>query len=68
MTLQPIFFEEKERYYTADKSFQEQIPDAAAADLVVSVFWSRLGSELPPDLDRLRSSLNAAAGGSGASG
>jgi WD40 repeat protein len=41
-----IFFEEADKYYTADKSFQEQIPDAGDADLVVSIFWGRLGSEL----------------------
>ncbi|MFI5015474.1 MAG: tetratricopeptide repeat protein [Hyphomicrobiales bacterium] len=48
--LEPIFFEDSEKFYTADKSFQEQIPDAGAADLVVSIFWSRVGSELPPDI------------------
>jgi AAA ATPase domain len=50
MTISTVFFEEREQYYTADKSFQEQIPDPSTADLVVSIFWSRLGSELPPDL------------------
>src|SRR5476649_1358843 len=50
VTIAPVFFEEKEAYYTADKSFQEQIPDAGASDLVVSIFWGRLGSELAPDL------------------
>ncbi len=50
VTIEPVFFEEKEKYYTADKSFQEQIPDAGAADLVVSILWSKLGSELPADL------------------
>jgi tetratricopeptide (TPR) repeat protein len=50
VTFVPIFFEEKEKYYTAEKSFQEQIPDAGAADLVISIFWSKLGSELAPDL------------------
>ncbi len=48
VTIEPIFFEEQ--YYTADKSFQEQIPDAGESDLVVSIFWSKLGSELPTDL------------------
>jgi tetratricopeptide (TPR) repeat protein len=48
--IEPIFFEEKEKYYTADKSFQEQIPDAGASDLVISILWSKLGSELPADL------------------
>ena len=45
-----VFFEEKEKYYTADKSFQDQIPNAGATDLVISIFWSKLGSELAPDL------------------
>src|SRR4051812_39660733 len=44
-----VFFEETEKYYTADKSFQEQIPDAADADLVISIFWGRLGLELAPE-------------------
>jgi hypothetical protein len=38
VTISPVFFEEKERYHTADKSFQEQIPDPSTADLVVSLF------------------------------
>jgi hypothetical protein len=50
VNLVPIFFEDKKQYYTADKSFQEQIPDAGASDLVVSIFWAKLGSELAPDL------------------
>lgn len=50
VTIEAVFFEEKAKYYTADKSFQEQIPDAGASDLMVSIFWSRLGSELAPDL------------------
>jgi tetratricopeptide (TPR) repeat protein len=49
VTIAPVFFEDKEIYYTADKSFQDQIPDAGACDLVVSIFWGRLGSELAPD-------------------
>jgi tetratricopeptide (TPR) repeat protein len=50
VAIDAVFFEEKEKYYTADKSFQDQIPDAAKADLVISIFWSKLGSELAPDL------------------
>jgi eukaryotic-like serine/threonine-protein kinase len=50
VTIESIFFEEREKYYTADKSFQAQIPDAGATDLVISIFWGRLGSELAPDL------------------
>jgi WD40 repeat protein len=47
--IRAVFFEATEKYYTADKSFQEQIPDAGDADLVVSIFWGRLGSELAPE-------------------
>src|SRR5262245_39969983 len=41
-------------YYTADSTFQRQIADPGACDVVVSLFWQRLGSELPPDFDRMR--------------
>src|SRR5665213_1843291 len=34
-------------YYTADKSFQEGIPRASQCDLVICIFWARIGSELP---------------------
>ncbi|BAT61709.1 photosystem I assembly protein Ycf3 [Variibacter gotjawalensis] len=40
--------------YTADSTFQRQIVDPGACDLVVSIFWQRLGSELPPDFERMR--------------
>src|SRR5438270_490381 len=46
--IEPIFFEDK--YYTADKSFQEQIPDTGVTDLVISIFWSKLGSQLLPEV------------------
>jgi tetratricopeptide (TPR) repeat protein len=36
-------------YYGAHATFQSQIPEAAECDVVIAVFWSRLGSELPPD-------------------
>jgi WD40 repeat protein len=39
----------EEGFYTADKSFQPQILDSIAADIVVSIFWTRLGTELPAD-------------------
>ncbi|MCC7346451.1 MAG: ATP-binding protein, partial [Variibacter sp.] len=38
-------------YYTADSTFQRQIPDPGACDILVSIFWQRLGSELPPDFE-----------------
>jgi tetratricopeptide (TPR) repeat protein len=41
-------------YYTADSTFQRQIADPSACDLVISIFWQRLGSELPPDFERMR--------------
>src|SRR5215475_7614333 len=42
----------EEHFYKADRSFQPQIdqigqPDAC--DLVVSIFWTRIGTELPSD-------------------
>jgi len=29
--------------HTAERSFQPQIPEAVACDVVVSIFWTRLG-------------------------
>jgi tetratricopeptide (TPR) repeat protein len=43
----------EEHFYTADKSFQPQIPDPVASDIVVSVFWTRMGTEPPPDFPRM---------------
>src|SRR5438270_6581472 len=40
----------EDKYYTADKSFQEQIPDTGMTDLVISIFWSKLGSQLLPEV------------------
>jgi hypothetical protein len=34
------------KFYSAHKSFQEHIAEAAECDLVVGMFWSRLGTEL----------------------
>lgn len=42
----------EDSYYTADKSFQVQIDRPSDCDLVVCLFWSRLGSELPPVFNR----------------
>jgi hypothetical protein len=39
-------------YYTAAKTFQDQIPLPSETDLVVCIFWKRLGFELPPDYRR----------------
>jgi tetratricopeptide (TPR) repeat protein len=43
----------EEHFYTADKSFQPQIPEAIASDIVVSIFWTRIGTELPTDFPRM---------------
>ena len=43
----------EEHFYTADRSFQAQIPEAIASDIVVSIFWTRIGTELPPDFPRM---------------
>ena len=39
----------EEHFYKADRSFQPQIPEAVACDVVVSIFWTRIGTELPAD-------------------
>jgi hypothetical protein len=39
-------------YYTAAKTFQDQIPLPSETDLVVCILWKRLGFELPPDYRR----------------
>lgn len=44
----PIRWEQK--FYEARASFQAQIPEAANCDLVIGILWSRLGSELPPEM------------------
>src|SRR5215472_7288747 len=43
----------EEHIYTADKSFQPQIPEAVASDIVVSILWTRIGTELPADFPRM---------------
>src|SRR5215471_7165122 len=39
----------EEHFYTADASFQLQIPAPVASDIVVSIFWTRIGTEPPSD-------------------
>jgi len=41
----------EQNYYTADQTFQNQIENPQSCDIVVSVFWSRIGSELPPGFE-----------------
>ena len=43
----------EEHFYTADKSFQPQIPEAITSDIVVSILWTRIGIELPADFPRM---------------
>jgi len=38
-------------FYTADRTFQAQIPTPAQCDVVIVIFGHRLGSELPPDFE-----------------
>lgn len=42
----------EDAYYTADSTFQHQIPRSSECDLVVCVFWKRLGSDLPESFRR----------------
>jgi WD40 repeat protein len=43
----------EEHFYKADRSFQPQIPEAVACDVLVSIFWTRVGTELPADFARM---------------
>jgi hypothetical protein len=43
----------EEQFYRADRTFQAQIPESTACDIVVSIFWTRLGTELPADFTRM---------------
>lgn len=45
-------FRWEEHFYTADSSFQDQVVQPADCDLVLCLFWKRLGSELPPNYQR----------------
>lgn len=42
-------------YYSAHETFQKQIPEAVDCDVVVAIFRSRLGTELPASFTRLPS-------------
>src|SRR6202044_2302590 len=39
----------EEHFYKADRSFQPQIPEPVACDVLVSIFWTRIGTELPSE-------------------
>lgn len=44
-------------YYTATSDFQDQTPHPSKCDLVVCIFWKRLGSDLPDQYRRKDGSL-----------
>jgi eukaryotic-like serine/threonine-protein kinase len=50
-------FRWEESYYSAAETFQDQIPPPSQHNLVICVFWKRLGSELPPQYRRPDGSL-----------
>jgi hypothetical protein len=50
------------RLYSSHAGFQEQIPEAAECDLVIAVFWSRLGTPLPDGFARMESGERYASG------
>jgi tetratricopeptide (TPR) repeat protein len=41
------------KLYSSHAGFQDQIPEAAGCDLVIAVFWSRLGTPLPDSFSRM---------------
>jgi tetratricopeptide (TPR) repeat protein len=41
------------KFYSSHGGFQDQIPPAAGSDLVVAIFWSRLGTPLPEEFARM---------------
>jgi tetratricopeptide (TPR) repeat protein len=45
-------FRWEESYYSAAETFQDQIPPPSQSNLVICIFWKRLGSELPAQYRR----------------
>jgi len=45
-------FRWEESYYSAAETFQDQIPPPSQSNLVICIFWKRLGSELPDQYRR----------------
>jgi eukaryotic-like serine/threonine-protein kinase len=43
----------EEHFYKADRTFQAQIAESVACDIVVSIFWTRIGTELPAEFQCL---------------
>ena len=50
LTLEAVRWEDS--YYTAAKDFQAQIVKPSETELVLCIFWKRLGSELPDGYNR----------------
>lgn len=48
-----IYRWEKDRYFSAHESFQPQILPVDMFDIVVGLFWSRVGSALPPSFPKM---------------
>jgi energy-coupling factor transporter ATP-binding protein EcfA2 len=51
VTIEAVRWEHQ--YYTADSTFQTQIADSGTCDIVVSIFWQRLGTPLPDGFERM---------------
>jgi eukaryotic-like serine/threonine-protein kinase len=45
-------FRWEESYYSAAETFQDQIPPPSQSNLVICIFWKRLGSQLPDQYRR----------------
>lgn len=43
----------EEHFYKADRSFQPQIQQPDACDILISIFWTRVGTELPAEFARM---------------
>ena len=43
----------EKKFYSADRTFQPQIADASECDIVIAIFWSRIGSALPESFARM---------------
>ena len=43
------------KFYSSHAGFQDQIPPATGSDLVIAIFWSRLGTPLPESFGRMAS-------------
>ncbi len=50
LRIEPVFWEHEPLRATAN--FQEQIPLPAQSDIVVFIFWARLGTRLPANITR----------------